>query len=80
MVIHDALKVLRRTLKTSPVLINPEMNSRSYDCLTYYGNDSLRGELSEVTRVLYCQESRFIVVKNDYGKALESTLLSCAQI
>ena len=38
--------------------------------------ETLTGELSEVTRVLYCQDSIFIIVKNDYSKAVESTLLS----
>ena len=40
------------------------------------------GELSEVTRVLYCQKSIFIIGKNDYSKAsaVESNLLSCVQI
>ena len=39
-------------------------------------HQTFTGELREVTRVLYCQESIFIIIKkNDYSKAVEITLL-----
>ena len=42
--------------------------------------ETFTDENNEKTRVLYCQESIFIIVKNDYSTAVDSTLLSCVQI
>ena len=47
---------------------------------SFTNSNPLQIKLSEVTRVLYCQKSIFIIVKNDYSKPVESNLLLCVQI
>ena len=43
-------------------------------------DQTFTGELSEVTRLLCCEKSIFVIVTKDYSKAVESNLLSCVQI
>ena len=54
-------------------------DARAYQFISQFkpiADQTSTGELSEVRRVLNCQDRRFTIVKNDYSKAAESNLLS----
>ena len=63
-------------------ILHPVMRAltNSFGQFKPIADQTFTGELGEETRVLYCQKSIFIIVKNDYSKAVESNLLSCVQI